>query len=69
MKSGAHITKINLAGLKLARVIIRKHAALLDAACIDLGGADEPGHVGLMLECLAHVLDDDFRSTETSGGS
>jgi|HubBroStandDraft_4_1064222.scaffolds.fasta_scaffold452942_3 hypothetical protein len=69
MNPGAHITKIDLAGLRLARDVIRKHAALLDAACIDLGGADEPGHVGLMLECLAHVIDDDFRSSETPGGS
>jgi hypothetical protein len=66
MNPGAHITKIDLAGLRVARAIIRRHAPLIDAALVVFGRADG---CACIVEALSHIIEDDFRSPETPGGS
>lgn len=62
------VTRIDLPGLRAARDVLRRHKALLGASARDLGMSDW-ADVDRVVRALDHVLDDDYRSDETRGGS
>lgn len=68
-KHRAHIEEIDLPGLRAARAAIGAHHRLLVAALADLGIDAAEYRVKSVVRALDHVLNDDFRSPETRGGS
>ena len=66
-KPGAHLTKVDLTGLRLALQVLRTHAGLIDSAARDLG-LPSNGRQDVMA-ALVHVVEEDHRSSETRGGS
>jgi hypothetical protein len=68
-KHRAHIQVVDLPRLRLARIAIGAHHRLLSQALIDLGIDAAEYRVNSVIRALDHVLNDDFRSPETRGGS
>jgi hypothetical protein len=74
MRIGEHITRLNLAGLRIAVAVLRKHeAVIIDAIADGFEGRALPGAAKMVhdrfIDALYRICDDGFRSAETRGGS